>query len=336
MNAPGERGSKSARVAIPPRTATMSDSAKRYRSGASDGNARSTRTSTAKLPSQRNAVHHVDAALTDPPLSYTIPYMGIRRTHGSFLNLSTRGGRWYKSVFAVLIGLTVAVALATPHFVRDHFFSLSVPVIQTIVLFVDLSLAAVFLMVLRRVVRREEEERRLLETRLDSSMRYIGRANTTLELFGEFVDSAAELESPRQLRVLMERLHHRIAVSVIDAIASRVRVISLVDGRTATEFEWSGDGITPPPRLSNRRIIDGDAGDHRDRAVLQIISDSARTGLVSVLVARTRDPDACDEALLKTLVNEFHLFYLIAAVHNRFSDASCSARDRDHRSREDR
>lgn len=42
-------------------------------------------------------------------------------------------------------------------------------------------------------------------------------ANTTLELFGEFLDSAAELESPHQIRMLMERLHHHIAVSVADA-----------------------------------------------------------------------------------------------------------------------
>ena len=256
--------------------------------------------------------------MTDTPFSYTLPAMGIRRRRRLFLNLSVKERRWFKSVVAVLIGLTAAVALATPHIVRDHFFSLSTPVIQSIVLFVDLTLAALFLMIFRRVVRREEEQRRLLETRLDSSMRYIGRANTTLELFGEFLDSAAELTSPHQIRMLMERLHHRIAVSVAHATASRVRVISLVDGRTATEFEWSAEGVTVPPRLSNRRIIEAGGDDAAaEFGVVQITSDSTRTGLVSVLIARTPDPGACNRALLKTLVNEFHLFYLVATVGNR-------------------
>lgn len=49
---------------------------------------------------------------------------------------------------------------------------------------------------------------------------------------------------------------------------------------------------------------------------MQITSDTGQTGLVSVLIARTQNPEACARALLKTLVNEFHLCYLVATVRN--------------------
>lgn len=170
----------------------------------------------------------------------------MSRRRRLFLNLSVKERRLFKSVVAVLIGLAAAVAPATPHLVRDHVFSLSVPVIRTMVLFVDLTLAALFLTVFRGVVKRVEDELRFLETRLDSSMRFRRLAIAALELLCEFLDSAAGLESSHQIRMLTERLHRRIAVSVAAGSASRVRVISLVDGRTAPELAWSADGVTLP------------------------------------------------------------------------------------------
>ncbi len=211
-----------------------------------------------------------------------------------------------------LLITSLASALAVPHLVDGHLFTLSTPATQTVVLGLNLAVALLFLRLHRNEVKREQAEKHLLETRLDSSFRYIGRANLSLALAEEFSSALSSARTKREADRILHRLHRSIAVSVARATASRIRLISLDDGRTITEFEWAHARGAPIPRISNAEIVRGAHAAEAESGTVCVSSDYRQVGVACVFRASIGDRSACNRDLLRALINQFHLLYLLS------------------------
>ena len=221
--------------------------------------------------------------------------------------------RWrLKGSITLLVTLNIAAALAIPHVVDGHIFTLTTPATQTVILAFNLALAALFLRLHRVVVKREQAEKKVLESRLDSSARYIGPANLSLEIVKAFSTSFSSVESKSEAEDVLRHLQQTIAVSVVRATASRIRIISTGTGRTVTEFEWKEDPSFAVPRISNAEIVRRGNTVIADDGFISVTSDYSRLGIACAFRAFTKNPESCDYQLLRALVNQFHLFYLLS------------------------
>ncbi len=217
-----------------------------------------------------------------------------------------------KTVYAVVLSASAFLALATPHIFDGHLLSLSTAATQTVVLALNLSAALLFLQLHRRAVAREQAEKNTLESRLDSSFRYIGRANVSLRLEKEFSAALAGVENLKEAHGILSYLHTSIAVGVARATSSRLRIVSIPDRRTVTEFEWTASSQVPLPKISNNKVVDGDRYRKYEQEIVSITSDYRRPGMTCIMRARIEGIDGIDYELLRALVNQFFLLYVFA------------------------
>ena len=226
-----------------------------------------------------------------------------------------------KPSIIVSLFATVVAAILVPHFVDGHLLSLSNAVTQSIILSVDLAIAAVLIWALNREIARERAEKRSLEHRLDDSFRYIGRANVSLEIIRTFSSALTQVETNRETKTVFQNLHQTISVGVARADAARTRFIDPATGRTITEFSWRDGDVVEVPTISNAQTVEHASQVFVSRQAVHIRTGHEAGGILCEFAAVGGGALECDRELLRTLVEFFRVLFVES--HVRASRDEC-------------
>ena len=130
----------------------------------------------------------------------------------------------------------------------------------------------------------------------------------------EFSLFLAQVKTVREADRVLQDLHASIAMSIASSRAARLRVISVSDGRSMTEFSWSKDPSSAIPGISNGWLKEETGQREFSEATVLVRSDNEILDQRCIFVAVSDDPGSCDRELLRSLVNQFHLLYVLSRL----------------------
>jgi len=201
------------------------------------------------------------------------------------------------------------IALSTPHIIHGHFI-IPQPYAQSTILFIDLIVAYILYYFYQKKLKKLNQ----VENELMSAYEYIGLVNNKMQLINDFINNLPinNPESKTQKKWFFKNLLKKIVVSVTRAKLGLLRFIDRENNKTISEFYYNQNDQPNDLKLSNKEIIKGH--DNISKNGLTILrSDFPKTKITCVFCYQDNN-QLIDYKLLKSLLNQIHLLFLIINV----------------------
>ncbi len=218
--------------------------------------------------------------------------------------------------FYFLFGLVFIIAILTPHLVHGHVF-IPVKYAQSAVLFLDLIMAYIFYLVYKREIDKINHDKRRIKEDLLDSYKYIGKVNRQVDLFKKFINFLSLNKDKNKFKGknIFDDLLTTMMNSVAKSDKGLIRFINKDSGRTIKEFFYHKEGDQFVVKLSNAKLI------KEDLDFNELVNDNGEINIVSsdydylkircILCYTKKEEGNTDIELLKTLLNQIHLLFLI-------------------------
>ncbi len=230
--------------------------------------------------------------------------------HFELIKMPTR----IKVKFGLLFGLVVLIAVSTPHLLHGHVI---VPeeYAQSIVLFLNLAMAAVFYHLYKKDLEKIAKEKEKTEEQLIDSYKYIGKTNVTMEIYNRFINLLPTRSRRIKEKDIFMVLLQNLLISVLKTDKGFLRFINSENTKTVKEISFNRKNEHYRVKLSNIEIIKNRVEDHyADQGIAVIRSDYENTRIICTLCYWDNSSEEVDARLVKTLLNQIHLLFL--AIHS--------------------
>lgn len=201
------------------------------------------------------------------------------------------------------------IALSTPHIIHGHFI-IPRAFAQSTILFIDLIIAYIFYYFYQKKLKKLNQ----VENKLMSAYEYIGLVNNKMQLISDFINNLPinGLESKSQKKWFFKNMTEKIIVSVTKAKRGLLRFINLENNKTISEFYYHQNDQPNDLKLSNKEIIKSHDNISKDGLTI-LRSDFPKTKITCILCYQDNN-QLIDFKLLKSLLNQIHLLFLIINV----------------------
>lgn len=217
----------------------------------------------------------------------------------------------FKTRLYFLVGMIFVslIALATPHIIHGHFI-IPRPYAQSTILFIDLIIAYIFYYFYQKKLKKLNQ----VENELVSAYEYIGLINNKMQLINDFINNLPvnDIENKSQKKWFFENLLKKIIVSVTKAKLGLLRFVDRENNKTISEFYYHQNNQPNDLKLSNKEIIKSHDGISKDGLTI-LRSDFPKTKITCILCYQDNN-QLIDFKLLKSLLNQIHLLFLIINV----------------------
>lgn len=213
--------------------------------------------------------------------------------------------------FYALFGILGIFILATPHIIVGHFF-VSENYIQSLTIFVSISIGYLFHNFYQRKMQSLHAERAQAEKRMVHSFSYIGKMNNIIDIFKGFGRFFPHKEAGITEKEVFNTLLSNIVVSVAKADKGFVRFIDVKSGQTIKEFYFSQNRDDLRVRVSNATALEQKNNPADGISIIE--SDYRNTGVCCILCLP--EIKKIDIELVRSLLNQTHLLYLVFKKDN--------------------
>jgi len=213
----------------------------------------------------------------------------------------------------LVFGITLIAAVLTPHIVYGHVL-ISEKYAQSIILLLDLTVAFMFYFIYRKEVNDINEEKREVEESLIASYKYIGRTNVQIDLYDKFINffSGKGIKNKSEEKKVFGDLLKIMINSVTKADKGLIRFVEVKAGRTVKEFSYHKDGDQFIARIPNKDIIASRQSRFVENNKFYLMqSDYIDVRIICIFCFAKKNKEKFDKQLLKTLVNQIHLLFLV-------------------------
>lgn len=213
-----------------------------------------------------------------------------------------------------LFGIVALIAILTPHIVHGHIL-IPERYAESVILILDLLLAYVFYLVYKRDVNKINQDKSIVQQNLLASYKYIGQSNIQLDLFNQFINSLSPRQNGNKLKEknIFQDLLQTMVSSVAKASKGLIRFIDADGKRTIKEYSFHKDGDQFVVKLSNIEALDHNEIKSPTGDVKVIQSDYNNSKIKCVFCYSSHQSKSkVDYKLLKTLLNQIHLLFLVS------------------------
>jgi len=211
-------------------------------------------------------------------------------------------------IFYFLFILLIIVAVITPHIFHGYGI-LTENYVQLFIILFDIILAGALYSYYARKLEKIARVNQTYERRLIQSYKYIGKVHSKIELLNNFMDNIRQYKEVGNKKQIFANFLSFMLVSVVKVNEGLLRFIDIKKGRTLKDFIFCQNDKCSTIKLSNSEIIKGDLEKASEKNFLAVKSDLDLGGLKCVLTFPKTNSQP-DLKLLKTLLNQAHLFFI--------------------------
>lgn len=221
----------------------------------------------------------------------------------------------FKTRLYFLLGMIFVslIALSAPHIIHGHFL-IPQAFAQSTILFIDLIIAYIFYYFYQKKLKKLNQ----VENELMSAYEYIGLINNKMQLINDFINNLPinDVGNRSQKNWFFKNLLKKIVVSVAKAKLGLLRFVDRENNKTVSEFYYQQNDHPINLKLSNKEIVKGHDNISKDGLTI-LRSDFPKTEITCILCYQDND-QLIDFKLLKSLLNQIHLLFLIINIKPSF------------------
>ena len=213
-----------------------------------------------------------------------------------------------------LFGIVVIIAVLTPHIIQGHVL---VPekYAESAIFLLDLILAYIFYFIYKRDVKKISQDKKIIEKNLLASYKYIGKTNMQIELLNQFINSLSHMtdqDKKKEKNIFLDLLRTMVS-SVAKSDKGLIRFINAEQAKTIKEFSYHKQGDQFVVRLSNLEALNQKEQFIQNNNINIIQSDYDNSNIRCIFCYSNNLGNAkIDNKLLKTLLNQIHLLFLVS------------------------
>lgn len=217
--------------------------------------------------------------------------------------------------FVLLFILFAIIAVLTPHIIQGHIL-IPEEFAESVLIFADIVLAYIFYLIYRHDIKKINEAKQKVEKSLLDSYQYIGQINSERELMDHFMGLIFLRDYQDKPKEHINILLANLLVTVAKSDRGLLRFIDNENKNTIREFFYHKEGDQFVTKLSNASLVEGDLEIYNHNGIQVIKSGLEDKKIICVLCFKKKVGEEIDIKMLKLLLNQIHLLFLLANTKN--------------------